>query len=113
MGFRRSKKETQERKRWKEFCIQNKSLLYETGLPLAYIESEGLFCDFLMHGYIDHHVVDFQFSTDDMNEKQFESFKALVWKYFEAGFSNPGIAVFNYDETQRLETAFPKQFEYK
>jgi hypothetical protein len=113
MGYRKSKKDSLEKRDWKKFCDENKTLIHRTGLPLNYLESFDLFNDFLMHGYIDHHSVKEDFSTDDMNPDQIKSFKDLLWKYFEAGFDNPGIGVFDYDFAKKLKECFPKQFTYK
>jgi len=87
--------------------------MHRTGLPLNYLESLDLFHDFMMHGYIDHHPVKEVFSTDDMNPDQIKSFKELIWKYFEAGFDDPGIGVFDYDFRTKLEERFQNQFDYK
>lgn len=113
MGFRRSKEKSINKMKWVKFFNENKDLMYDTGLPLIYLESKELFDDFLMHGFIDHHDVDVEFTTDDMNDEQYKSFKILVWKYFEAGYKNPGLMVFDYEYTQKLKERYPKLFTYR
>ncbi len=113
MTFKKNKKETIENKKWKKFCREHITLIQDTGIPQSYLDSLDLFCDFLMHGYIDHHDVIENFTTDNMDSNQSENFKKLVWYYFESGFDNPGIVVFDFEYTKKLEKRFPKQFVYK
>lgn len=96
-NYRRYKKEAQMKHKWETFCRINNALITKTGLPLAYIEKQALFDDFLMHGYIDHHEDSLEFTTEKMSTDQYHNLMLLVQKYLKAGFSNPGITILYLD----------------
>ena len=77
-----------------------------------YTEKMEMFDDFLMHGWIDHHDDPIGFTDVDMTAEQKSKFKKLIWKYFEAGFPDPGIAVLPLEEMGDLARAFPAAFAY-
>ncbi|MBI4749521.1 MAG: hypothetical protein HY774_13610 [Acidobacteria bacterium] len=45
-----------KRKKWHQFCLENQALIDATGLPMIVFETWEHFEDFLMHGYLDHHL---------------------------------------------------------
>jgi hypothetical protein len=55
MSFRRSKAAAETSRAWREFVETHSQLLQTSGVPCSLYESQALFDDLLMHGYIDHH----------------------------------------------------------
>jgi len=53
---------------------------------LAYFETEYLWIDFLMHGYIDHQKDDLCITVKSLNIEEYRNFKILIEKYFDFGF---------------------------
>ncbi|MBX7221390.1 MAG: hypothetical protein K1Y36_15680 [Blastocatellia bacterium] len=91
MAFRKTKAKTQETIRWQSFCLVQKELLDELGLPFVVLESEAHFADFLMHGYLDHHDDPSQFTVDALADSQRRLLARLIEAYLAADFGNPGI----------------------
>lgn len=95
MSFRKNNREEKaEKRKWEAFCQTNWELIERTDIPLTTIETLDRFYDLLMHGYLDHHDDPLKFSLHRLQRsdpERFELFKELVDRYFEAGFSNPGM----------------------
>lgn len=71
---------------WKLFRDRHRNLIGASGLPEAYIDEQATFIDFLMHGYIDHHIDTRQFPVEDMSPAEHQAFESLVREYFRDGF---------------------------
>jgi len=110
MGFRKSRDTHRHERKWEAFREANRSLLHESGLPRSYVEQQEMFDDFLMHGGIDHHEDPIGFTVDKMTDAQRRSLRDLIHRYFEAGYSDPGIMVLGCEEKQELERMYPDQF---
>ena len=64
-----------------------------------------------MHGYLDHHDDPAKFTVDNLDLAKREKFIALVDRYFEAGYFDPGLMAVNHEERLRLAKKFPDQFD--
>ncbi len=106
----RKKNEFQFIRKWKNFLDRNKELILVTGLPLEYYMKQELFEDFMMHGYIDHHIVESNIAIDHLNEYQINKLKIFTEAFFEYGFLNPGIIVFNKEFLKYLKSKYPASF---
>ncbi|HEX9989540.1 MAG TPA: hypothetical protein VGE45_13815 [Chloroflexia bacterium] len=111
MSFRQNnKKERADRLKWDSFRRANWDLIESIGLPITTIETLDRFYDLLMHGCIDHHDDPLGFTVDRLEPERHQLLKELVERYFEAGFHDPGLGVFDSDEHLRLAKKYPKQF---
>jgi hypothetical protein len=78
-------------RRWNSFYQANKELIEEIGLPGPTVDKWDRFADLLMHGIIDHHDGPIHFNLDELSAAKLSLFRLLVYRYFEAGFSDPGV----------------------
>jgi hypothetical protein len=88
MSFRQS---NETNRRWNAFYRANKELIEEIGLPGPTVDTWDRFADLLMHGIIDHHDDPTHFDLDQLSRAKRKLFRLLVYRYFEAGFANPGM----------------------
>lgn len=102
MSFRRSKNEVVEQERWRAFCAANEQLIARLELPSPVVETQDRFEDLLMHGYLDHHHNPTKFSLDSLDSAKMEDFRALVDRYFETGYFDPGLMALGEEKRQRL-----------
>ena len=86
MGYRRSKQDAAKARAWREFVRRNYALLLQTGVPAFIYESQDLWDDLLMHGYIDHHEDPTGFYVGTLGEPQREILVEVVARYLAAGF---------------------------
>lgn len=111
MSFpKNNKDERDEKLKWNRFCDANRDLIERIGLTTPTIETEERFTDFLMHGYIDHHDDWSEYTVSKMNEEQYKFFKALIDKYFEAGYYDPSLIAVSHEERIEFARKYPKQF---
>lgn len=111
MSFQQShRKERDARLKWNRFCAQNQDLIEGIGLSTPTIETWERFEDLLMHGHIDHHDDWSQFNVSSLDKEQYELFKILVGKYFEAGYFDPGLMAVNHEERIEFARKYPAQF---
>ncbi|MCP3928962.1 MAG: hypothetical protein GY705_07665 [Bacteroidetes bacterium] len=82
MSYRKNKNRNQK---WRKFKNNNQELIIATGMPDIVTKSEDHFLDFLMHGYLDHHEDLGEFTSDQISDEQYVSFKELVDRYFANG----------------------------
>jgi hypothetical protein len=94
MSFRRTKMAAHAARSWQDFLKANAGLLQASGVPISIYESQDLFDDLLMHGYIDHHPDPSGFAVGQLSPEQREALTELVARYLRAGFSDPGIGGF-------------------
>ena|SRR5687768_10191314 len=111
MSFRRSANVGIEQRRWRAFCVGNQELIASIDLPSTVIENQERFEDLLMHGYLDHHDDPTKFTVDKLDSAKLEKFSALVDRYFEAGYFDPGLMAVSHEERLRLAKKFPDQFD--
>jgi hypothetical protein len=93
MSFRRSKQRALESRRWKQFVEQNSARLEASGLPLLIYQSQEMFDDFLMNGFIDHHEDPSRFSAEQLLDFQLDIVADLIVDYLNFGFGNPGLSL--------------------
>ena len=67
MSFRQNNESKIE---WKRWIFENQNTLIECGIPELYYQSETHWCDFLEHGYLDHHQDFSNFSIDKLSLEQ-------------------------------------------
>jgi hypothetical protein len=111
VSFRRSKNDGFEQRRWRVFCAENQELIASIDLPSTVVENQERFEDLLMHGYLDHHDDPAKFTVDKLDSAKLEKFSALVDRYFEAGYFDPGLMAVSHEERLRLAKKFPDQFD--
>jgi len=111
VSFRRSKNEGVNRRRWRDFCVENQELIANIDLPSPVVETQERFEDALMHGYLDHHEDNTNFSVDKLDSAKLEKLRELVDRYFEAGYLDPGLMVLGHEERLRLAKKYPDQFD--
>src|SRR5438128_3741466 len=86
MGYRRSKETAAVSRKWTAFVAQNQQLILATGLLELIISSVDHWNDFLMHGYLDHHIDPGDFTIDKLSEQQYINLVKLVESYFASGY---------------------------
>ena len=111
MSFRRSRNDGIEQRRWGAFCVDNQELIASIDLPSPVVETQERFEDLLMHGYLDHHEDNTNFSVDKLDSAKLEKFQALVDRYFDAGYCDPGLMAVSHEERVRLAKKYPDQFD--
>lgn len=90
MSYRRKSESAEELRDHKTFCRNNFNLVEATGLPLSLVEDYDAFNYFLMHGAL-WNGSPVQITLDGFTQEQRQAYLLLVKKYFQAGFSNPGL----------------------
>jgi hypothetical protein len=93
MSFRRSKQRALESYRWRQFVEQNSARLEASGLPLLIYQSQEMFLDFLIHGYIDHHEDPTRFSVMKLSSFELDLLADIIVDYLHSGFPNPSIGM--------------------
>jgi hypothetical protein len=100
MGFRRKGKDlARDARRWHSFREANQHLFEDAGLASYVYESDDVFDDFLMHGYVDHHPSPYPFDV----RAQVRILREIVVRYFAAGYADPGIIIFDVQEREAIE----------
>jgi hypothetical protein len=100
-------------RKWNIFYQANKELIEKIGLPGPTVDTWGRFADLLMHGIIDHHDDPTHFDLNDLSPEKLKLFRMLVDRYFEDGFSNPGIhpaIIGGHKAFLKLIRKYPKAF---
>src|SRR4051812_28855154 len=90
MGYRRTKKNISEHRKWKKFIDENKYLINNIGIPNQIIETLENWEIFLVHGYLETQNVEVPFDTDSIKKNDIEKYellKTLIKRYFQYGYS--------------------------
>jgi hypothetical protein len=96
-------------RKWNAFYQANRELIAHIGLPGPIVDTYDQFVYFMMHDYDPLSAFDIK----ELSPEKRDLLKSLVEKYFEAGFSNPGIGpwlVGGEKEFLRLVRQYPKSF---
>ena len=102
------RKRHRELHEWKQFRLRHRSLFTDSGVPLSICESQAIFDDFLMHGYLDHHPDPSGFTVNELSSSERAALKELVVEYVRV-FDDPGLMLFSpaEDEELRLRAESP------
>ena len=84
VGFRRNPEDVAAARRWREFLERHAALVDRAGLPPAAVESEEVWDDFLMHGFLAGDPG--QFTVDQLTAEQYDALAELTASYFSAGY---------------------------
>ena len=110
MGPRRSKAKSKRDRSWKSFCDRHSDLVAKSHLPREVLATHDRFMDLLMHGYLDHHDDPHAFTVDQLAHVEFAAFRELVYAYFAAGYSDPGLMALPHADAMELRRMYPSQF---
>lgn len=58
-----------------------------------------------MHGCLDHHPEEPQFSVNELTPEQKVTLKEIIVHYLRAGFEDPGLGIFSQSEHEEIRTA--------
>ena len=86
MNFRRSTEQAEAANRWKAFVATHHGLVRTTGLPQLVFDSEAIFIDLLMHGYLDHHEDPYGVRIAELPPLGYNALRDLAERYFADGF---------------------------
>ncbi len=89
---------------WRNFLRSHQLLVTEASLPPQVLSSQSRFDDFLMHGYLDHHIDAQGFSLNELNPPARSALKSMVVQYLKA-YYDPGMMLFSDEENEKLRTA--------
>ncbi len=101
MSYRRTNKVTTELRNYKTFCQNNSTLIGQIGLPSILVEDHDSFIYFLMHGALPPDTST-GFNLEDFDYEKRKMYLRLLSKYFEAGFSDPGLLGLTLSELDKL-----------
>lgn len=108
MSFRRSKEQARDKRAWEAFREAQLQLIEGCGLPLAAVSSQRVFDYLLMHGALPEGTA--EFDVDRLGATEFQTFRELVYRYFDAGYPDPGLVVLPADDRSELSRKYPSQF---
>jgi hypothetical protein len=72
----------------------NATMFQASGIPSSIFESQEMWDDLLMHGYIDHHDDPTRFFIGQLSPDQANLLIELAVRYLQSGFGDPGIGGF-------------------
>ncbi len=106
MGYSRSRESKEAARNWSRFVDRNIRVIEAVGLPLLVTESISHWDDFLMHGYLDHHIDASGFTMDQLSDDQYAALLQLVESYFVSGYEYFTPVVLRLEDQQRFELRF-------